>query len=174
MNQFLAGIEKRAYGMARIAVGNSEDALDIVQNSMLMLVRKYAHKPEPEWAPIFYRILQNTITDFHRKRARHRKLFFRGSFRDSDGEAEDVAELHAGRASDEPERRSLLDAASGHLMDSLAALPKRQQQAFMLRAWEGLSVADTATSMRCSSGSVKTHYSRAVHRLRELLGDHWS
>jgi RNA polymerase sigma-70 factor (ECF subfamily) len=174
MNHFLAGVEKRAFAMARMAVKNPDDALDIVQNSMLMLVRKYAHKSADDWAPLFYRILQNGISDCHRSRTRQKKLFVPGRMKNADGEEFDAIDRHAGPESDEPEHRNSLDAAGDKLRDSLAELPGRQQQAFLLRAWEGLSVADAARSMRCSEGSVKTHYSRAVHRLRELLGDNWS
>ncbi len=175
MNRFLASVEKRAFAMTRIAGSNTEDALDIVQNSMLQLVEKYAHKPEEEWAPLFYRILKNRTTDFYRRSARQNRLFtFMLSARNQDNEVVDASEMHAGRASDEPENRSSLDAASQALNASLAQLPPRQCQAFLLRTWEGLSVDDTAKAMNCSAGSVKTHYFRAVHALRKRLGAHWS
>lgn len=174
MNRFLAGVEKKAFHMAQAAVKDVDEAMDIVQDAMLTLVRKYGGKPAAEWRPLFYRILQNRITDTHRRRTMKGRFFdlFAGGVR-SDGEIDVIAEA-PDRASADPRVRSELDAASDQLGDAVEALPRRQQQAFLLRTIEGFSVQETAAAMKCSEGSVKTHYSRAVHTLREQLKDHWN
>lgn len=173
MNRFLAGVEKKAFHMAQAAVRDVDEAMDIVQDAMLTLVRKYGNKPENEWRPLFYRILQNRITDTHRRRTIKGKIFdlFSGG-QVADGEADPIVDA-PDRASADPRVRSELDAASDQLGDAVEALPLRQQQAFLLRTVEGFSVQETAGVMKCSEGSVKTHYSRAVHTLRERLKDYW-
>lgn len=174
MNRFLMDVENRAFRMAELAVGNRDDAMDIVQDTMLTLARKYARRPADEWRPLFFRILQNRITDCYRRRASSNRLFsFFSSFRNEEGEAIDVGELQPTRTADEPDQRVLLDDAGDEVERALATLPARQREAFLLRSWEGMSVAETAAAMSCSEGSVKTHYSRAVGRLREALGAHW-
>jgi RNA polymerase sigma-70 factor (ECF subfamily) len=175
MNRFLADVEKSAFRMAQAAVRDVDDALDIVQDAMFTLVRKYANKPTNEWRPLFYRILQNRITDAHRRNAIKRRLFY-SSPRPREGESEtsDPVESAPDRASSAPDVRAQIDGATDQLEAAVGELPRRQQQVFLLRALEGLSVADTARAMKCSEGSVKTHYSRALGKLREMLEDHWS
>lgn len=161
--------------MAQLAVKDADEALDIVQDAMLTLVRKYADKPQNEWRPLFYRILKNRITDTHRRNTVKRKLFFSGWFGAGGGEdPTDPMDSFAGSDSANPDRRLQLDGAADELVDAVAELPARQQQAFLLRALEGLNVADTARAMQCSQGSVKTHYSRALASLRAALEGHWS
>ncbi|MEE4284349.1 MAG: RNA polymerase sigma factor [Pseudomonadales bacterium] len=167
LNQFLASVEKRAYSMAMVSVRNVDDALDIVQDAMFTLARKYGSKPSNEWAPLFYRVLNNRVMDFHRANSRRAGLFSRFVF--TDGQPQDDIEQIAGSPRDNPEFSQELDASTARLFESLAQLPARQQQAFMLRAWEGMDVKNTAKAMNCSTGSVKTHYSRAVHTLRDKL-----
>ena len=156
--------------MAHLAVKDVDEAMDIVQDAMLTLVRKYADKSERDWPPLFHRILQNRITDWHRRRmVRSRIMMVLG--RSDDANEVDPIQLVADGPAADPEYRVQLDAVSKQMAESVEALPHRQQQAFLLRAWEGLSVAETARAMRCSQGSVKTHYSRAIHRLRGELAE---
>lgn len=166
MDQFLAGVERRAFHLARVACGNDEDALDIVQDAMFKLVQRYADRRAEEWPAIFHRILQSRIRDWYRRSVvRHRLL---GWFSRSEDE-DDPLENQPGRASEGPVQQLQQARFGSELECALAALPNRQQQAFLLRAWEGLSVEETAQAMGCSAGSVKTHYARAVSVLRERL-----
>lgn len=173
LDRFLLSVEKRAFRIARIAVRHDDDALDIVQDAMLQLARRYAQRPSEEWRPLFYRILQNRIRDCQRRRkVRSRVMAWLPSWKAADEAMGDPYEAVPDTA---PQPVELLktDQALMVLEQALAELPGRQQEAFMLRNFEGMDVADTATAMGCSEGSVKTHYSRAVHTLRQRLGNVW-
>jgi RNA polymerase sigma-70 factor, ECF subfamily len=169
LERFLAGVEKRAYRIARIAVRNDDDALDIVQDAMLQLARRYGARLEAEWRPLFYRILQNRIRDFQRRSAvRARVMSWLPSRFVGEEEPGDPYEAIADPAALPLDQLST-DQTMRLLEGALGRLPARQQEAFMLRNFEGLSVEETATAMGCTQGSVKTHYSRAVHTLRAQL-----
>jgi len=171
LEHFLAGSERRALRMAELATGNREEALDIVQDAMLALARRYGGRDTAEWGPLFHRILQHRIRDWYRRsRVRHRWLAWLATDDDSD---EDPLAAVPDPQARRPEDHVGQERAGEAIESALRQLPQRQQQAFLLRAWEGLDVAATAAAMGCSEGSVKTHYSRAVHTLRALLGDHW-
>jgi RNA polymerase sigma-70 factor (ECF subfamily) len=173
LNQFLADVERRALRIAEIAVRDRDEALDLVQEAMIKLVRNYSDRSRQEWTPLFYRILQNGVRDFHRRAGvRNRVMVWlqRAKGDDNDYDAIAAAPDPAGRSPDQ----QLENAEAMQDMElAVRDLPARQQEAFMLRTFEGLDVAGTAIAMGCSQGSVKTHYSRAVHTLRERLGEHW-
>jgi len=174
MDQFLAGIERRAFRMAEIGTGNREDALDLVQDAMMGLVHKYAHKPEAEWGPLFHRILQSRIRDWYRRNTVRNKVKGWLKFATGDeGEQQDPIQTAPDIQGKDPESSTRNNDAGEAINSALKQLPLRQQQAFLLRSWEGLSVIETASAMGCSEGSVKTHYSRAVHSLRTMLEDHY-
>ena len=159
-----------------IATSSREDALDIVQDAMLRLARGYGDRAADDWGPLFHRILQSVIRDWYRRsRVRNRwRQFFGGHAGDSaDEPGEDPLEARFASAAPGP----VVGLAQSQTMDALDRvlhqLPLRQQQAFLLRQWEGLSVRQTAEAMGCSEGSVKTHLSRAVKVLREELQAYW-
>jgi RNA polymerase sigma-70 factor (ECF subfamily) len=169
IERFLRGIERRALRMAELATGNRDEALDLVQDAMFGFVRNYGAKAV-EWSPLFWRVLDSRINDWHRRqRVRGRWL---GWFeRDADGDDDPIS-----TAPDPGEPGPLARLADGEASQALEAalrgLPLRQRQAFLLRMWEGLDVATTATAMRCSEGSVKTHLFRALANLRNYLEAH--
>lgn len=173
LERFLAGVERRAFRIARLALGNPDDAMDVVQDTMLKLVERYATRPEDELAPLFYTILRRRIADVYRRRAVRNKIvaWFGGIAGDDGTEWDPVAQAPDPNAVNPSERMAneQMLAALGRVLQTL---PARQREAFMLRILEGLDVAQTAAAMRTSEGSVKTHLSRAVHSLRARLESH--
>ena len=171
LEQFLSSVEKRAFKIAQLGLRNDDDALDAVQDAMMKLVQSYASRSSEEWRPLFYRILANRILDMQRRRTVRGRIMAWLPARDAEDDEDFDPVAQAPSAEPTPARRLELDEAIGALEAAIAALPPRQQQAFLLRNFEGLDVSETAGAMGCSEGSVKTHYFRALETLRARLGD---
>jgi len=171
---FLADVERRAFRQALYAVRDEDLALDLVQDAMLRLAERYAVRPPEEWPMLFQRILQNAIRDHYRRqkvRGWWMTLFSAFQPDDEDASVGDPLEWlpHEAEAPASPEAE-LKQAQEMALIEAgLAQLPTRQREAFLLRYWEELDVAETAKVMGCSEGSVKTHCSRATHALAAWL-----
>ena len=176
LSDFLAEVERRAYKQAVYAVRNDESALDIVQDAMMKLAEKYGDRPREELPLLFQRILQNAIRDWFRRtkvRSFWTTLFSSLAPSGEDGDDFDPLETleaqdgskGAESAADEVSRAQIM----GAIEKEVEKLPTRQREAFMLRYWEEMDVAETASVMGCSEGSVKTHCSRATHALAVAL-----
>jgi RNA polymerase sigma-70 factor, ECF subfamily len=176
MDAFLASVERRAYKHAYFAIRNEENALDVVQDSMISLVQSYSDKPPQEWPMLFTRILQNAIRN-HFRRNKVRDYWTPNFSQFEQNQADDgvfdvleslLSKNEFGRvdsAEQTVEREQMLS-----ILESLINnLPTRQREAFLLRYWEEHSVTETAAIMGCSEGSVKTHCSRAAHTLADTL-----
>ncbi|HEX9207407.1 MAG TPA: RNA polymerase sigma factor [Steroidobacteraceae bacterium] len=173
LDRFLAGVERRAFRIAQVALRNADDAHDVVQTAMLRLAQHYSRRPSDEWAPLFFRILHNGIRDLQRRQGVRRRFFglLPGTPRHGDEEPEtDPLEQVADPQPDPGERLASAEAMD-RLEQALRQLPARQFEAFSLRCLQGLDVAATAVAMGCSEGSVKTHYFRALQNLRARLGE---
>ena len=171
LDQFLASVEKRAFRMAEIATGSPDHAMDIVQDAMLALVKNYNHKSEADWGPLFHRILQSKIRDWYRRSRTRNSVFswLRTSHDDEENDKYDPIQQAADSVSLTPDSNASNEQLMRVGLDAVRQLPLRQQQAFLLRAWQGLDVKETARAMGCSQGSVKTHYSRATKALKQIL-----
>ncbi|MDE1545634.1 RNA polymerase sigma factor [Dechloromonas agitata] len=171
---FLESIERRAFKQAMFAVHDEEAALDIVQDAMLKLAEKYGDRPDDEFPMLFQRILQNTIRDFYRRsKVRSMWTTLLSAFSPDDDEENDPLETLAADADDAgprtPESKLLQAQTLNLIEDEIKKLPARQREAFLMRYWEDMDVAETAAAMGCSEGSVKTHCSRATHTLATAL-----
>lgn len=174
--EFFIAVERRAFKQARYAVRDEQAALDIVQDSMLKLSEKYGAKSSAELPMLFQRILQNTIRDYYRRYKVRATWTTQLSSMLSGKAAEDETDPLESLGPAEGSAQAL--GPADHLEksqlivlieDELKKLPPRQREAFLLRYWEELDVAETAQAMGCSEGSVKTHCSRAAHTLATAL-----
>jgi RNA polymerase sigma-70 factor (ECF subfamily) len=169
LDRFLASIQNSGYRMAQLATSNTDDALELVQEAMLQLVKRYSDKPNEELKMLFYRILSSKITDWYRKKAFRNqfKAFFKKETYENGDPIQELAADNDLPISEQVENTQTMM----NLVKALQKLSHRQHQVFLLRAWQGFNVKETAKIMGCSSGSVKTHYSRALQSLRTQLGD---
>ncbi|WP_295006705.1 RNA polymerase sigma factor [uncultured Dechloromonas sp.] len=171
---FLESIERRAFKQAMFAVHDEEAALDIVQDAMLKLAEKYGDRPDEEFPMLFQRILQNTIRDYYRRsKVRSMWTTLLSAFSSDDDDDHDPLETLAADEDDAgpktPESKLLQAQTLNLIEDEIKKLPARQREAFLMRYWEDMDVAETAAAMGCSEGSVKTHCSRATHTLATAL-----
>lgn len=175
LSDFLRSVEKRAFKRSVYHVRDDEAALDIVQDSMMKLAEHYGDKPANELPMLFHRILSNTTLDWFRRNKTKRALFSNFSDFESGGEDGDFDLLESLAADNDTQTTQSAEdnfASTARVEDieeEIQNLPARQREAFLLRYWEDLDVAETAAAMGCSEGSVKTHCSRAVLALSKAL-----
>lgn len=171
LEEFLKYIERRAFHMARLSTRQIDDAHDIVQEAMYKLIEKYAHKQPLDWKPLFFTILNSKITDYYRRNSIKDKIFFKSKTITTEGDYYLDWGSYSANASgtSEPDARFLQQRNILELSRCIEQLSHRQKQAFMMRCWEGYSTQETANLMACSEGSVKTHYSRAISKLKNTL-----
>jgi len=176
LSDFLKSVEKRAFKRALYHVRNEESALDIVQDSMMRLAEHYGDKPPAELPMLFQRILSNCTLDWFRRQKTHNALFSHMADFESagdDGDGFDLLEAWNGPEDGEQAQSAQDLAERGQVLRDIEAeiqeLPPRQREAFLMRYWEEMDVAETAAAMGCSEGSVKTHCFRAVQALSKAL-----
>lgn len=170
---FLQSVEKQAYVIALASCREPQTALDIVQDAMLSMVKSYSEKPAIEWKPLFFRVLNNRITDSHRKRGFGKLSRWFGDRREDDSVAVEALDQ---LASDSPDPVALADGIelNEEISVALGKLSDKQQQVLMHRLWLGLSVKETAAALNISEGTVKTHLSRGVTEMQAHLQEFYS
>jgi len=179
IERFLTRMRGKGLAFATFRLGNEDTALDLLQEAMMGFVKAADSYDEEAWTNLFYKILTRRITDWQRKtqwrqKLAHISLFsqFGGRQDDENGHESSYESELVDPESDNPVHADLMSGElAAEFEAALRALPARQQEAYLLRQWQGLSTRDAASIMRCSEGSIKTHLSRAMTALREALSD---
>lgn len=176
LNEFLTSVERRAFKRTAFAVRDDDAALDIVQDAMIRLCTSYAEKPRNEWPMLFQRILSNATLDWFRRQKVRNAVFQNMGDLEASAGGDDGGDLNLLEILDidVPATEGAEDTANraeilGLIEVEIGELPLRQREAFLLRYWEEMDVAETAEVMGCSQGSVKTHCSRAIASLAKAL-----
>ena len=175
LSDFLKDVERRAFKRCFYHVRNTEAALDIVQDSMMKLAEHYGHKPLVDLQALYQRILSNCIMDWFRRQKTYNALFsnmsdFEPVDADADFDLLDRLLPHSACEQNESAESTLVRSQTLQEIESeIQNLPPRQREAFLMRYWEDMGVAETATAMGCTQGSVKTHCFRAVRALAQAL-----
>jgi RNA polymerase sigma-70 factor, ECF subfamily len=175
LSDFLRDVEKRAFKRSVYHTRDEEAALDIVQDAMMKLAEHYGDKPAAELPMLFQRILSNCTLDWFRRQKTRKAVFSNMSDFEGAGEDGDFDLLETLESSDESQKSESAESINERaqilleIEKQIVELPARQREAFLMRYWEEMDVAETATAMGCSEGSVKTHCSRAVQALSKAL-----
>lgn len=175
LTSFLKDVERRAFQRCFYHVRNTEAALDIVQDSMMKLAEHYGDRAPKDLTPLFQRILSNSMMDWFRRQKTHNALFSNVSDFEPTEESENFELLERLIASnhdnhnESPEQTTQRAQTLHHIEEEIKNLPTRQREAFLMRYWEDMDVAETALAMGCTQGSVKTHSFRAINALAKAL-----
>lgn len=164
LNRFLAEVETSAFKISRSMLRDEDAALDVIQDAMLKFVQKYSDKPQDEWSALFFRIVQNTTKDVLRKRKLKQRIF--GWF--GSDEYDDMLKQQRDNTAN-PELLLHADQTRQQINHEIRALPAKQQEVVQLRLYEQMKLETIAQTMQISIGSVKTHLSRAMHKLKPIL-----
>ena len=167
LDKFFRDCQKQAYSIAYLCIKNQSDSLDVIQNTMIAFVKYYKSKPDEQWRPLFYKVLQNKINDHFRSTKRWFSLFTSPK----DEESKESMMNSYENQDESPTQYFESDEIKENVSLAISELPERQRQVVIYRLWQGFSVKETAHIMKVSQGSIKTHLSRALSNLKSQLGE---
>ncbi len=158
---------QKGYNLAYQWTNNEADALDVLQEAFIKM-----YKVLPKWKPrssIFtwlYRVIINAAIDLGRKRGRIKLLTVQAQ--SGDGKLEiDIPAPEVTR----PDRQTASRETGARIYEAVMKLPRKQQEVFVLKHYQGLKLREIAEIQKCSLGTAKANLFQAVRKLRVELAD---
>jgi RNA polymerase sigma-70 factor (ECF subfamily) len=155
---------EKAFHIAFDFTRNAETAKDLSQDAFLRAfsnIRQFDGRSS--FYTWFYRIVVNLCLDHARRNGRVAWESL-DNLSETTGEAPQLADT-----SFLPEQEAIAGEAKRRANKTLETMPKKQRTAFLLRNHQGLSIADIATVMKTTEGTVRVYLHRAVAALRQSL-----
>ena len=143
--------EKKAFVIAYKYIRNKEDAFDVIQETMIAIYNKYPNIKEDEARSLFYKILNNKLTDKYRSLKRYWNIFTEKEIEENYSNSNDIENK----------------AAIKDLNVYLENLTPIQQRVFLLKNIEELTFKEMSIVLSISESSCKTHYSRSLKKIKD-------
>jgi RNA polymerase sigma-70 factor (ECF subfamily) len=167
-------VERHGRGVFRLAfrmTGNEQDSEDVVQETFLRAYKQlHRYEARASFATWLYRIAANYSLDLVRRRKRHGEVAL-GEAAGGSSNQDDAPEMLNTIPSQDPgpERLLFSGAVQQRVAGALGELSPQERTAFVLRHFEGQSIAEISGALGLSGNAAKHSIFRAVQKLRRAL-----
>lgn len=141
----------------RLVGGDQQLSEDLVQETLLHVMRQRTYQAARPFKPWLYAIATNLARDYFKSAAVRQCR------------QEEEALLHLYDSAPGPEERALAAEQGGEVRAALAQLGEEYRVVLLLRFYQGFSLQEIAETLHIPLGTVKSRLSVGVHRLRILL-----
>jgi RNA polymerase sigma-70 factor (ECF subfamily) len=172
-DELIERYQRQAVAVSYRLLGNTQDALEVSQDSFLKAFTSLASLQKPEaFGGWLMRIVSNLSLNYRRSRKVRTQLPLDDLLGTSESQQADLAGSDSMARDDNPVHSLESKEMGEQLQLALAQLPEKQRLAIVLFAIQQMPQKDVAEALECSVEAVKWHVFQGRKKLKELLKEH--